>query len=82
MSAGTPASKKDVMVLAYWKADGKHIWDQGGLLLEPWILSEASTQQHHVPPVGKKPGEQGYCHTQEQNGGFVVGKSKKLMEMG
>ena len=43
-STGTPTTKKDVMVPAYWKADGKHIWDQGGYC---WIQDYCVKMAHN-----------------------------------
>ena len=55
-SASDPTTRKDVMVPAYWKADGKHIRDQGGLPLEPLILRETSSQQYTCNNSGKLQG--------------------------
>ena len=80
-SAGTPTPNKDVMGPTCWNVEGKKIWYQGGYC---WIHSycKASSQQHHVPLVGKTSGSQGECQTQEQHGGIGVGKDKKMMETG
>ena len=46
-SASTPTPSKYVIGSAYWKADGRHIWDQGRVLLDKGLLREASSQQYH-----------------------------------
>ena len=54
----------------------------GGILLEPRLLHEYSTQHHHVQPFDAKTGAHGESHTQLKHGGIVVGKAKNLMETG
>ena len=40
VSIGNLKTEKDVMVPAYWKTDGKHIWDQVKYFWFPWYCAK------------------------------------------